>query len=292
MDTMRVDAATSPPATAVAHARETTRAFLEALRQTAVDPETADSVVLVVSELVTNALRHGGGTYTLRLTADPDLIEVAVDDPSPQAPRLRTPDLNGGTGGFGWPMVNRLARATAPRAATHHHADPRPAPTPPAAREDFALASLILFAASAAVGALLASHRSGHPSKPHPRRLYHTRITSAPGVPVRQNGPFAAADTVAGAVVNPSPDQAGNNDNGQPRTAPGTDKNALPACAPRQLPRCARRLPPRHHKRGRTLPARPQAVPAPSTGHTDRRRVANSGGERFVRRRYRAVIIG
>lgn len=26
---------------------------------------------------------------------------------------MRTPDLNGGSGGFGWPMVNRLARATA-----------------------------------------------------------------------------------------------------------------------------------------------------------------------------------
>ncbi|MGW0565435.1 hypothetical protein ACWDZ4_33770 [Streptomyces sp. NPDC003016] len=25
---------------------------------------------------------------------------------------MRTPDLNGGTGGFGRPMVNRLARAT------------------------------------------------------------------------------------------------------------------------------------------------------------------------------------
>jgi hypothetical protein len=37
---------------------------------------------------------------------------VAVDDPSPNAPRMRTPDLNGGTGGFGWAMVNLLARAT------------------------------------------------------------------------------------------------------------------------------------------------------------------------------------
>jgi hypothetical protein len=26
---------------------------------------------------------------------------------------MRTPDLNGSTGGFGWPMVNRLAHATA-----------------------------------------------------------------------------------------------------------------------------------------------------------------------------------
>lgn len=33
-------------------------------------------------------------------------------DRSLQAPRMRTPDLNGGTGGFGWPMVNRLAYTT------------------------------------------------------------------------------------------------------------------------------------------------------------------------------------
>lgn len=67
MDTMRVDATTIRSATAVADARGTTRAFLEALRQPAVASETADTAVLVVSELVTNALRHGGGTYTLRL---------------------------------------------------------------------------------------------------------------------------------------------------------------------------------------------------------------------------------
>ncbi|WP_326623344.1 ATP-binding protein [Streptomyces decoyicus] len=100
-------------ATAVADARDTTRAFLEALRQPTIDSETADTAVLVVSEFVTNALRHGGGTYTLRLAAHPDTIDVAVDDPSSQAPRRRTPDLIDGTGGCGWPMVNRLARATA-----------------------------------------------------------------------------------------------------------------------------------------------------------------------------------
>jgi anti-sigma regulatory factor (Ser/Thr protein kinase) len=113
MDTMCVDATTIHSACAVADARETTRAFLEALWPPAADSEAADTVVLVVSELVTNALRHGGGTCTLRLTAHPDLIEVAVDDPSSRAPRTRTPDLNDGTGGFGWAMVNRLARATA-----------------------------------------------------------------------------------------------------------------------------------------------------------------------------------
>lgn len=70
-------------------------------------------MILVVSELVTNALRHGGGTCALDLPAHPDSIEVAVHDNGPQAPRMRTPDLNDGTGGFGRPMVNRLARTTA-----------------------------------------------------------------------------------------------------------------------------------------------------------------------------------
>lgn len=42
---------------------------------------------MVVSELVSNALRHGGGTYGLQLTARADGIEVAVHDPNPQPPR-------------------------------------------------------------------------------------------------------------------------------------------------------------------------------------------------------------
>lgn len=119
MDTVSVSAAAECSANAVAGARDATRVFLGALGQQEIAPDDADSVILVVSELVTNALRHGGGTCTLRLTAHPDTIEVAVDDTSPREPRMRTPDMYAGTGGFGWPMVNRLARATAvtPRAA-------------------------------------------------------------------------------------------------------------------------------------------------------------------------------
>lgn len=93
----------------VAGARRATRAFLDALGQPAIGPEHADTVILVVSELVTNALRHGGGACTLRLTAHPGAIEVAVGDSSPRLPRMRTPDLVEGTGGFGWHMVNDLA---------------------------------------------------------------------------------------------------------------------------------------------------------------------------------------
>lgn len=112
MNTMSIDAVTVRSATSVAGTRESTRDFLAGLDRP-IGAEAADTVVLAVSELVTNALRHGGGTCTLNLTAHPDSIEVAVHDPSPHAPRMRTPDLDGGTGGFGWPMVNHLARTTA-----------------------------------------------------------------------------------------------------------------------------------------------------------------------------------
>ncbi|MFI1286732.1 ATP-binding protein [Streptomyces sp. NPDC020858] len=112
MDTMSVSVATVRSTASVVGARESARSFLGGLVHP-IAAEAADTVVLVVSELVTNALRHGGGTCTLDLTAHPDSIEVAVHDSSRKAPRMRTPDLNAGTGGFGWPMVNRLARATA-----------------------------------------------------------------------------------------------------------------------------------------------------------------------------------
>ncbi|MFJ9342342.1 ATP-binding protein [Streptomyces sp. NPDC101733] len=111
MGTMSVEAATDRLTDSPADARERTRAFLDALARP-LARSAADTVVLVVSELVTNALRHGGGAYTLDLTAHPGGIEVAVHDRSPHMPRLRAPDLIGGTGGFGCHMINDLALAT------------------------------------------------------------------------------------------------------------------------------------------------------------------------------------
>jgi len=99
-------------AAGVSRARQAARAFTDRLTP-APPPDMADTLVLVVSELVTNALRHGGGAFSLRLNAHPDAIEVAVDDASPWMPRKRAPDLTDAGGGFGWPMVNRLARTTA-----------------------------------------------------------------------------------------------------------------------------------------------------------------------------------
>ncbi|MGW0633911.1 ATP-binding protein [Streptomyces sp. NPDC002758] len=91
----------------VASARDAARAFLDSL-DPAPAAETAQTLALVVSELTTNALRHGAGRYTLELVATADAVYLAVSDLNPAPPRERAPDLNGGTGGFGWPMVRRL----------------------------------------------------------------------------------------------------------------------------------------------------------------------------------------
>jgi anti-sigma regulatory factor (Ser/Thr protein kinase) len=94
-------------AAGVRQARQAVRAFVSRLTP-APGPDWANTLVLVVSELVTNALRHGGGQYTLRLSVGPDTVTAAVSDPNPAHPRERTPDLNGASGGFGWRMVLAL----------------------------------------------------------------------------------------------------------------------------------------------------------------------------------------
>ncbi|MFJ8077709.1 ATP-binding protein [Streptomyces sp. NPDC096176] len=68
----------------------------------------ADAVLLVVTELVANAVRHTAGWWRLHLTAGHDALVVQMDDSSPQPPVARKPDFTGG-GGFGWHMVHQLA---------------------------------------------------------------------------------------------------------------------------------------------------------------------------------------
>ncbi|WP_371776723.1 ATP-binding protein [Streptomyces sp. NBC_01438] len=92
----------------VARARDATRTFARGL-DPALEAEAAETLILVVSELATNALRHGGGSYTLRLDATAESVHVAVSDPSASPPRERDPDLSDGTGGFGWHMIRHLA---------------------------------------------------------------------------------------------------------------------------------------------------------------------------------------
>ncbi|MEV7278873.1 ATP-binding protein [Streptomyces sp. NPDC093111] len=68
-----------------------------------------DDLLLVVSELVTNAQRHAGGVTGFALDVGPDGATVGVSDASRQAPRC-VPGGGLRTGGFGWPIVLRLCR--------------------------------------------------------------------------------------------------------------------------------------------------------------------------------------
>ncbi|MEV0092667.1 ATP-binding protein [Streptomyces sp. NPDC050738] len=108
---------TTCPATA-AQARNDMREFISELSP-APTPEFVDNAVLVVSELVTNALRHAGGLTTLQLAADRTTLEICVRDPSHTPPCERPPDLNGCGGGFGWPLVSFLCRTVAVSPAHH-----------------------------------------------------------------------------------------------------------------------------------------------------------------------------
>ncbi|MEU5047169.1 ATP-binding protein [Streptomyces griseorubiginosus] len=55
-----------------------------------VSPCSAPDVLLVVSELVTNSLRHTSGTCTLTLTAHATRISITVTDTSTRLPRMRS----------------------------------------------------------------------------------------------------------------------------------------------------------------------------------------------------------
>ncbi|MBT2414841.1 ATP-binding protein [Streptomyces sp. ISL-12] len=89
-----------------AQAREVTRAFLPAAaseRGSAVD-----ALLLVVSELFTNAARHAGGVTRFRLETGPDTVTVAVQDASSVPPRPLPLDATR-PGGFGWHLVHELS---------------------------------------------------------------------------------------------------------------------------------------------------------------------------------------
>ncbi|MFC7533754.1 ATP-binding protein [Actinoplanes sp. GCM10030250] len=62
------------------------------------DPDWLDVAAVVVSELVTNAVRHGGGCLALHVEAHDGQVVVWVADRSPAMPRRRDPDGMGGRG--------------------------------------------------------------------------------------------------------------------------------------------------------------------------------------------------
>ena len=71
--------------------------------------DTIWSLELVVSELVTNALRHGEGVITLRLSMIGASARVEVDDQGPRLPVYRsTKGSHTEDGGRGLPIVKEL----------------------------------------------------------------------------------------------------------------------------------------------------------------------------------------
>ncbi|WP_194815908.1 ATP-binding protein [Nocardia sp. XZ_19_385] len=67
-----------------------------------------EDAVLVVDEMVANALEHGSSPWRCRFAVrtEPARFRVEVDDSGTGEPHLRTPDLNGGRGVL---VINRLA---------------------------------------------------------------------------------------------------------------------------------------------------------------------------------------
>jgi len=68
----------------------------------------ADVVELLVSELVTNALRYGIAPFGLRMTRDADNVMIEVSDGNPTVPRLRNVQV-GDEGGRGLHLVDELS---------------------------------------------------------------------------------------------------------------------------------------------------------------------------------------
>ena len=93
---------------AVRHARRFTR---RTLRVWGVPPDAMDTVLLVVSELVTNALVHTDGQVRLDLTRINHLMRVAVADSSPRTPVKPTSIGWEATGGRGILLVEAMSTA-------------------------------------------------------------------------------------------------------------------------------------------------------------------------------------
>lgn len=91
--------------TAVAQARDLIRERLVTWGL----PGLSDVIELLVSELVTNALRYGVAPFGLRMTRDSISVLVEVSDGNPTVPRLRSVTPGDDEGGRGLHLVDELA---------------------------------------------------------------------------------------------------------------------------------------------------------------------------------------
>ncbi|MGW7313716.1 ATP-binding protein [Streptomyces sp. NPDC054854] len=96
-------------------ARDHVRSLIEASGITgdgAAAEDTLTDALLVTSELVTNAIRHGGGIVDFSASVAPDGLRLAITDANTDNPvTLPRPPGTVGAGGFGWPLIRRLTRS-------------------------------------------------------------------------------------------------------------------------------------------------------------------------------------
>ncbi|MPY45492.1 ATP-binding protein, partial [Streptomyces phyllanthi] len=95
------------------HARSVVRESWDAPGRRASEEAVID-LLLVVSELVTNAIRHGGGIAGFEVDPTPEGLRLRVHDYSDVVPADAhgpgtLPPVHVGNG-YGWPLVIRLAR--------------------------------------------------------------------------------------------------------------------------------------------------------------------------------------
>ncbi|WP_432063391.1 ATP-binding protein [Streptomyces sp. S1] len=73
--------------------------------------ERVEDVLLLVSEVVTNACLHAGGPEEFVLRREREGLRVEVADASPEPPRVRAPRSPSLPGGHGLTVLDRLAGA-------------------------------------------------------------------------------------------------------------------------------------------------------------------------------------
>ncbi|MFJ2764584.1 ATP-binding protein [Streptomyces prasinus] len=99
-------------------ARDWARGHLDALGWTTTVPETADAVLLTVSELVTNAHKHARSNAQLTLSLEDNSLHISVHDASAVLPARRSPGTEA-TGGRGMFLVDALADEWESRPCPH-----------------------------------------------------------------------------------------------------------------------------------------------------------------------------
>ena len=74
-----------------------------------VSPPLVETALLLVSEVVTNAVVHGDGRPVLDIDVGPDVLRVTVTDDSPELPRLQLDNPLLAPGGRGLHLVDTLS---------------------------------------------------------------------------------------------------------------------------------------------------------------------------------------